>query len=51
MVARAYRTLLGREPAPASRSWVNQVRSNNWTEQQRADKIRKRFEYIARQRR
>jgi Peptidase inhibitor family I36 len=45
MVARAYRTLLGREPDPASRSWVNQVKSNNWTEQQLMDEIKKSPEY------
>jgi hypothetical protein len=47
MVARAYRTLLGREPDPSSRSWVNQVKSNNWTEQQLTDEIKKSSEYIA----
>ena len=47
MVARAYRSLLGREPDPASRSWVNQVKSNNWTEQQLMDEIKKSPEYIA----
>jgi hypothetical protein len=45
MVARAYRTLLGRDPDPASRTWVNQVRSNNWTEQQLMDEIKKSPEY------
>jgi hypothetical protein len=45
MVARAYRSLLGREPDPASRSWVNQVKSNNWTEQQLMDEIKKSQEY------
>jgi hypothetical protein len=44
---RAYRTLLGREPDPSSRSWVNQVKSNNWTEQQLTDEIKKSPEYIA----
>jgi hypothetical protein len=47
MVARAYRTLLGREPDPSSRSWVNQVKSNNWTEQQLMDEIKKSPEYLA----
>ena len=51
MVARAYRALLGREPDPASRSWVNQVKSNNWTEQQLMDEIKKSPEYIAKHRR
>jgi hypothetical protein len=45
MVARAYRTLLGRDPDPASRGWVNQVKSSNWTEQQLMDEIRKSPEY------
>lgn len=45
MVARAYRSLLGREPDPASRSWVDQVKSNNWTEQQLMDEIKKSAEY------
>src|SRR3954471_21863694 len=45
MVARAYRTLLGREPDPAARSWVDQVKSNHWSEQQLKDEIRKSREY------
>jgi hypothetical protein len=45
MVARAYRSLLGREPDPSSRSWVSQVKSNNWTEQQLTDEIKKSAEY------
>lgn len=45
MVARAYRALLGREPDPASRSWVDQVRNNNWTEQQLMDELKKSAEY------
>ena len=51
MVARAYRSLLGREPDPASRGWVDQVKSNNWTEQQLMDEIRKSPEYVAKHRR
>jgi len=51
MVARAYRALLGREPDPASRSWVDQVKSNNWTEQQLIDEIKKSPEYMAKHRR
>ena len=47
MVARAYRTLLGREPDPASRGWVDQVKSNNWSEQQLMDEMKKSPEYIA----
>ncbi len=47
MVARAYRTLLGREPDPSGRSWVSQVIRNNWTEQQLTDEIKKSPEYIA----
>ena len=45
MVARAYRSLLRRDPDPASRTWVDQVRSNNWTEQQLMDEIKKSPEY------
>ena len=45
MVARAYRRLLNRDPDPASRTWVDQVRSNNWTEQQLTDEIKKSPEY------
>jgi Beta/Gamma crystallin len=45
MVARAYRSLLGREPDPAARSWVDQVKSHNWSEQQLQDEIRKSREY------
>jgi Peptidase inhibitor family I36 len=51
MVARAYRALLGREPDPASRGWVDQVKSNNWSEQQLMDEIKKSPEYIAKHRR
>ena len=51
MVARAYRSLLGREPDPASRGWVDQVKSNNWTEQQLMDEIKKSPEYAAKHRR
>jgi hypothetical protein len=47
MVARAYRTLLERDPDPASRGWVDLVKRNNWTEQQLADEIMKSDEYIA----
>jgi hypothetical protein len=47
MVARAYRSLLGREPDPASRGWVDQVKSNNWSEQQLMDEMKKSPEYIA----
>ena len=45
MVARAYRSLLGREPDPAARAWIDQVKSNNWSEQQLQDEIRKSREY------
>jgi hypothetical protein len=51
MVARAYRTLLGRDPDPASRGWVDQVKSNNWTEQQLMDEIKKSPEYREKHRR
>jgi hypothetical protein len=51
MVARAYRSLLGRDPDPASRSWVEQVKRNHWSEQQLMDEIKKSEEYIAKHRR
>jgi len=51
MVARAYRSLLGRDPDPASRNWVDLVKRNNWTEQQLADEIMKSDEYIAKHQR
>jgi hypothetical protein len=47
MVARAYRRLLGRDPDPSSRSWVDLIQRNNWTEQQLADEIMKSAEYQA----
>jgi hypothetical protein len=47
MVARAYRTLLGRDPDPASRGWVDQVKRNNWSEQQLNDEIMKSAEYLS----
>jgi hypothetical protein len=47
MVARAYRRLLGRDPDPSSRSWVDLVQRNNWTEQQLTDEIMKSAEYTA----
>jgi len=47
MVARAYRRLLGRDPDPSSRSWVDLVQRNNWSEQQLMDEIMKSPEYIA----
>lgn len=47
MVARAYRRLLGRDPDPASRSWVDLIKRNNWTEQQLENEIMKSDEYIS----
>jgi hypothetical protein len=47
MVARAYRRLLGRDPDPSSRSWVDLIQRNNWTEQQLNDEIMKSAEYQA----
>jgi len=47
MVARAYRRLLGRDPDPSSRSWVELIKRNNWTEQQLEDEIMKSAEYVA----
>jgi hypothetical protein len=51
MVRRAYRSVLGREPDPASRSYVDAVMKNNWTQQQLENELRKSPEYRERYRR
>lgn len=45
MVERAYRSVLGRDPDPASRSWVDEVMKHNWSEQQLMAELRKTPEY------
>lgn len=51
MVARAYRSVLGRDPDPASRGWVDQVKSNHWSEEQLINELKKSAEYIAKHKR
>lgn len=45
IVARAYRSVLGREPDPGSRSYVDKVLREHWTEQDVARELRKSPEY------
>ena len=40
MVRQGYRRVLGREPDPAARSWVNEVMKNNWSQRQLEDALR-----------
>jgi hypothetical protein len=49
MVERAYRSVLGRDPDPASRGWVDEVMKNNWSEQQLSAELRKTPEYREKQ--
>jgi hypothetical protein len=45
VVARAYRSVLGREPDPGSRTYVDKVLREHWTEQDVARELRKSPEY------
>jgi hypothetical protein len=45
MVDRAYRSVLGRDPDPGSRSWVDQVMKNNWTQPRLESELRNTPEY------
>jgi len=45
IVRRAYRSVLGREPDPGARSWVNAVMKNNWTQRQLESELMKSAEY------
>ena len=45
MVRRAYLSVLGREPDPASRSYVDAVMKNNWNQQQLETELRKSPRY------
>lgn len=45
IVRRAYLDVLGREPDPGSRPWVDKVLYENWTEQDVARELRKSDEY------
>ena len=40
MVRQGYRRVLGREPDPGARSWVNEVMKNNWSQRQLEDALR-----------
>jgi hypothetical protein len=45
IVARAYRSVLNRDPDPASAAFVDKVLRDKWTEQNVADELRKSPEY------
>jgi hypothetical protein len=45
IVRRAYRSVLGREPDPGARSWVDAVMKNNWTQRQLETELMKSAEY------
>jgi RNase P/RNase MRP subunit POP5 len=45
IVRRAYLDVLGREPDPGSRPWVDKIQYENWTEQDLARELRKSDEY------
>jgi hypothetical protein len=45
IVRRAYLDVLGREPDPGSRGWVEKVMYENWTEQDLVRELRKSEEY------
>jgi hypothetical protein len=45
IVRRAYRTVLGRDPDPAARPWINEVMKNNWTQARFEAELRKSEEY------
>lgn len=45
IVDRAYRAVLGREPDPAARSWVDEVMRNQWTQRDLERELRKTPEY------
>ena len=51
MVRRAYLSVLGREPDPASQGYVDAVMKNNWTQQQLENELRKSPEYREKHRR
>jgi RNase P/RNase MRP subunit POP5 len=50
IVRRAYLDVLGREPDPGSRPWVDKIQYENWTEQDLARELRKSEEYRQRDR-
>jgi Peptidase inhibitor family I36 len=51
MVDRAYRSMLGRAPDPGSRSWVDEVMKNDWTQQRLESELRNTPEYKSKHRR
>jgi hypothetical protein len=51
MVRRGYLDVLGREPDPASRGYVNAVMQNGWSQQQLEAELRKSPEYREKHRR
>ena len=44
MVRQGYRRVLGREPDPAARGWVDEVVNNNWSQRQLEDALRRTAE-------
>ena len=45
IVRRAYRSVLGREPDPGARSWIDAVMKNNWSQAQLEAELMKSPEY------
>jgi hypothetical protein len=45
IVARAYRSVFGREPDPGARPWIDQVMRNNWSQSELERELRKSPEY------
>jgi hypothetical protein len=50
VVRRAYQSVLGREPDPGSRGYVDHVLRDHWTEADVARELRKSDEYRSKQR-
>jgi hypothetical protein len=49
IVQRAYQSVLGRDPDPGSKSWVDEVMKHNWNQRQLEAELRKSPEYRAKQ--
>jgi hypothetical protein len=50
VVRRAYQSVLGRDPDPGSRSYVDRVLKDHWTERDVARELRNSAEYRNKQR-
>ena len=51
IVRSAYQNVLGRDPDPASASWVNRVFIDHWSQQQLENELRNSTEYRQKHRR